>query len=224
MPGFDSRQRRVFLLRSVQTDHVGHPASYPMSTEVKRPCVKLVNHLHPMPRLRMMDLLLHSLISFHSTALKLVMHRDNFTLPVIILISLRINRCALCPYVHMYVCMYIPAMKPHYYCYCIFFQWLHSPCGFWPLLFQFPNLYTGGRTPWTSDQLVARPLYLNTRQHKHRKTHIHTIKHPCPQGGIRTRNHGIRAIKDCSCPRLLGYRDRHCYCITLADSSICFSN
>jgi hypothetical protein len=24
--------------------------------------------------------------------------------------------------------------------------------------FQFPNLYTVGRTPWTSDQPVARPL------------------------------------------------------------------
>jgi hypothetical protein len=27
----------------------------------------------------------------------------------------------------------------------------------------------------------SQGLYLNTRQHKHRKTHIHTIKHPCPK-------------------------------------------
>jgi hypothetical protein len=27
----------------------------------------------------------------------------------------------------------------------------------------------------------SQGLYLNTRQHKHRKTHIHTIKHPCPR-------------------------------------------
>jgi hypothetical protein len=54
----------------------------------------------------------------------------------------------------------------------------------------------------------SQGLYLNTRQHKHRKTHIHIIKHPCPQGGIRTRNHGLRAIEDCSCLRPLGYRDR----------------
>jgi hypothetical protein len=29
-----------------------------------------------------------------------------------------------------------------------------------------------------------------------------------PQGGIRTRNHGLRAIEECSCLRPLGYRDR----------------
>jgi hypothetical protein len=44
---------------------------------------------------------------------------------------------------------------------CIHFihQWLYSPSvGPWPLL-RFRNLfYTDGRTPWTSDQPVARPL------------------------------------------------------------------
>jgi hypothetical protein len=35
--------------------------------------------------------------------------------------------------------------------------WRYSPCGFLPL-FQFPNLYTFGRTPWTRDQPVAKPL------------------------------------------------------------------
>jgi hypothetical protein len=44
------------------------------------------------------------------------------------------------------------------------FQWLYSPCGPWPL-FRFPDLFTGARTPWTSDQLDT--------QHKPRKTHIH---------------------------------------------------
>jgi hypothetical protein len=34
---------------------------------------------------------------------------------------------------------------------------LYSPCGPWSL-FQFPNLYTVGRTRWTGDQPVARPL------------------------------------------------------------------
>jgi hypothetical protein len=34
---------------------------------------------------------------------------------------------------------------------------LYSPCKPWPLI-QFPNLYTVSRTPWTSDQPVARPL------------------------------------------------------------------
>jgi hypothetical protein len=35
--------------------------------------------------------------------------------------------------------------------------WLYSTCGSWPL-FQFLNLYKVGRTPWTGDQPVARPL------------------------------------------------------------------
>jgi hypothetical protein len=35
--------------------------------------------------------------------------------------------------------------------------WLYSPFGPWPL-FQFLNPYTVGRTPWTRDQPVARPL------------------------------------------------------------------
>jgi hypothetical protein len=34
--------------------------------------------------------------------------------------------------------------------------------------------FTGGRTPWTGDQVVGRPLS------KHRKTHTH-IKQPCPE-------------------------------------------
>jgi hypothetical protein len=57
----------------------------------------------------------------------------------------------------------------------------------------------------------SQGLYLKTRQHKHRKTHIHTLKHPCPQGGIRTLSHGLRAIEDYSCLRPLGYRDQRNY-------------
>jgi hypothetical protein len=43
----------------------------------------------------------------------------------------------------------------------------------WPLL-QFRNLflYTGGRTPWTSDQLFARSLPIQTQNQR-----IH--RHPC---------------------------------------------
>jgi hypothetical protein len=36
--------------------------------------------------------------------------------------------------------------------------------------------FTGGRTPWTGDQLVSRPL----TKHKHGKSQTH-IKHPCPR-------------------------------------------
>jgi hypothetical protein len=39
----------------------------------------------------------------------------------------------------------------------ILLEWLYSPCGPSPL-FQFPDLFTIGRTPWMSDQLIARPL------------------------------------------------------------------
>jgi hypothetical protein len=46
---------------------------------------------------------------------------------------------------------------------------LYSPCGPWPL-FQFPNLYTLGRTPWTGDQPFARPLLTNrTRQTQNKR-------------------------------------------------------
>jgi hypothetical protein len=38
---------------------------------------------------------------------------------------------------------------------------LQSFFGPWPL-FQFLNLYTDGRTPWTGDQPVARPLPTHT--------------------------------------------------------------
>jgi hypothetical protein len=49
---------------------------------------------------------------------------------------------------------------------------LVKPCSIW-LIYQFLDHFTHGRTPWTGDQLVARPLP------KHRKTqtqnkHIHT--------------------------------------------------
>jgi hypothetical protein len=37
------------------------------------------------------------------------------------------------------------------------YLWLYSPYGPWPL-FQFLNLYKVGRTPWTGDEPVARPL------------------------------------------------------------------
>jgi hypothetical protein len=50
---------------------------------------------------------------------------------------------------------------PSPYCFTILVAylhlWLYSPCGHWPL-FQFLNLYAVGRTPWTGDQPVARPL------------------------------------------------------------------
>jgi hypothetical protein len=45
-----------------------------------------------------------------------------------------------------------------------------QPLGPWPL-FQFLNLYTVGRTPWTGDQSVARPLPIyRTTQTRNKRT------------------------------------------------------
>jgi hypothetical protein len=57
--------------------------------------------------------------------------------------------------------------------------------------FQTPHLFTIGRTPWTSDQFVARPVPKHRTaqtQNKHIYTaNIHTLS------GIRTHDHGDRA-------------------------------
>jgi hypothetical protein len=88
-----------------------------------------------------------------------------------------------------------------------FFQWLYSPLEPWPLLFQFHDHFTDGRTPWANYQLVAGPLP------KHRITqtqnkHIHTpnIHALC---GIRTHDPSVRASEDTSCHRPRGYCLRH---------------
>jgi hypothetical protein len=53
-----------------------------------------------------------------------------------------------------------------------FFYWLYSPCGPWPL-FSLLDLFTIGRTPWISDQLVARPLSKHRTAQTQNK-HIYT--------------------------------------------------
>jgi hypothetical protein len=51
-----------------------------------------------------------------------------------------------------------------------YYLWLYSPCEPWSP-FQFLNLYTVGRTPWTGDQPVARPLPAHrTTQTQHKRT------------------------------------------------------
>jgi hypothetical protein len=72
--------------------------------------------------------------------------------------------------------------------------------------FQFRDHFTNGRTPWTSDQLVARPLPKHrTTQTQNKHIHIPNIHVLC---GIRTHHPGFRASEDSSCLRPLGYRDR----------------
>jgi hypothetical protein len=63
---------------------------------------------------------------------------------------------------------------------------------------------TVGRTPWTGDQLVARPLPV----HKHRKMHTTQTLNINALSGIRNHGSGVRASEDCSCFRPLGYCDQ----------------
>jgi hypothetical protein len=79
------------------------------------------------------------------------------------------------------------------------------------------DLYTIGRTPWTSDLPVARPLpkYWTTQTQKnarararaHTHTHTHTPNIHV-RSGIRAHDHSVRASEDSSCLRPRCYCDR----------------
>jgi hypothetical protein len=56
---------------------------------------------------------------------------------------------------------------------------------------QFTWSWTFGRTPWTGDQLVARPLSV----HKHRKTHIHKHYTSMPWVGFEPKIPGSERAK-----------------------------
>jgi hypothetical protein len=90
------------------------------------------------------------------------------------------------------------------------FHWLHSLLGSWPQIFSFIISFTDGRTPWTSDQLVARSL-LKHRTIQTQNKYIPNIHALC---GIRTHDPGFRASENSSCFRPLGYRDRPLLLIT----------
>jgi hypothetical protein len=73
--------------------------------------------------------------------------------------------------------------------------------GPWPILHLRNLIFTNGRTPWTSDQPVVRPL--PTGQHKQNKRiDIHALS------GIRTHGSSIRARENSSCLRPCGHCDR----------------
>jgi hypothetical protein len=111
----------------------------------------------------------------------------------------------------------VPDGRVHAYCsrqlfnaqaFSIFFFLLLLP--FWSigLISQFRDHCTEGRTPWTGDQLVEKPLPKH-RQYKHRKTRAHThTPNIHALSGIRTLDPGFRASEDSTCPRPLGYCDR----------------
>jgi hypothetical protein len=108
----------------------------------------------------------------------------------------------------VYVVMYFAISTSASYCvFILFFEWLYSPCGPWPL-FQSPNLFTIGRTRGANDQLITRPLPKHRTAHTQNK-HIYT-PNIRDLSGIRTHGHSVRASEDSSCFRPRGYCDRHC--------------
>jgi hypothetical protein len=69
--------------------------------------------------------------------------------------------------------------------------------------FSFLILYTVGRTPWTGDQPVARPLPTHrTTQIEQTHRDIHAFS------GIRNHDPSVRASEESSCLRKRGHCDR----------------
>jgi hypothetical protein len=83
----------------------------------------------------------------------------------------------------------------------------HSLLPIWSirLISQFLDDYTDGRSPWTGDQLVARPLPKHrTTQTQNKRIHTPNIRALC---GIRIHDPGFRVSEECTCLWPLGYRD-----------------
>jgi hypothetical protein len=78
----------------------------------------------------------------------------------------------------IYLSTYLPTYLPIYlFIYVSIYLLLYSPCDPWPH-FQFLDLYRVGRTPWTGDQPVARPLptHRTTQtQNKGTQTYMHRV-------------------------------------------------
>jgi hypothetical protein len=88
-----------------------------------------------------------------------------------------------------------------------FFQWLFQLLRGPGLLFSFVIIFsTDGRTPWKSDQFVARPLpKRRTTQTQYKRIHTPNTHALSP---IRTHDPSVRASEDISCHRPRGYCDR----------------
>jgi hypothetical protein len=116
-------------------------------------------------------------------------------------LSISITSCPFCSFIRTILFFPFSLSKPSFSPYTVFyilftlrkyffFQQLCSPCGAWPL-FQFPDLFTIGRTPWTSDQPTARPLPKHRTAQTQNK-HIYTPNIPA-LSGIWTHEPSVRA-------------------------------
>jgi hypothetical protein len=100
--------------------------------------------------------------------------------------------------------------------YYIFFSGSIAPVG--PGLFsQFHDHFTDGRTPWTGDQLVSRPLpkHRTTQTQNKHIPNIHALS------GIRTHDPSVHASEDSSSLRPLGYCDRRLLFWGLLNHQVC---
>jgi hypothetical protein len=92
-----------------------------------------------------------------------------------------------------------------------FLMALPAHLGPWPHIQFRNNFVTDGRTSWTSDQPVARPLPKHrTTQTQKKRIHtpnIHALI------GIRTHDPSVRASESSSCVRPRGYCERQYYLI-----------
>jgi hypothetical protein len=97
---------------------------------------------------------------------------------------------------------YISNVPPPFF----FLLALPAHSGLWPLVQSRNHFFTDGRTPWTSDQLVARPVP-KRRTTKTQNKLIHAPNNHA-LSGIRTHDSRVRANEGSSCLRPRGYCDR----------------
>jgi hypothetical protein len=106
-------------------------------------------------------------------------------------------------YVHIYMYLRHFRFKWHFLS---IYLWLYSPLLSLGRSFTFLIIYayTAGRSPWTGDQPVARPLPTHRTTHKKNSdnTDIYALS------GIRTNDPSVQAREDSSCLRPRGHCDR----------------
>jgi hypothetical protein len=141
--------------------------------------------------------ILHNRITGFMLSARIPCRSGNDMFGNFVFVSLFILRCTLMPEIRAPICN-----TECHVCWCKIF--IHSSINdstalCWALL-QFRNHFcTVGRTPWTGDQPVARPLPT------HRTTHTQTSM---LLSGIRSHDPSVRTSEDSSCLRPLGHCDQ----------------